>query len=144
MASPKEIIESVRKTWGIGLSDRSAADRGLRVDTVRCFKGLEAGVVFLWGIDSTPSQVETRAPVRRNLPSEVAPFSGRNARVLPATARLAVPRDYRLISSRIPNPQALPKIGGSSYTSCQRLTCINPISVVATRLISPRICSSAG
>jgi hypothetical protein len=31
-----------------------AADRGVRVDTVRRFKGLEADVVFLWGVDALP------------------------------------------------------------------------------------------
>ncbi len=35
-----------------------AADRGVRVDTVRRFKGLEADVVFLWGIDAVPIDEE--------------------------------------------------------------------------------------
>jgi superfamily I DNA/RNA helicase len=29
-------------------------DRGIRLETVKRFKGLEADVVFLWGIDSMP------------------------------------------------------------------------------------------
>ena len=36
-----------------------AADRGVRVDTVRRFKGLEADVVFLWGLDAL-SKVDER------------------------------------------------------------------------------------
>lgn len=31
-----------------------AADRGVRVDTVRRFKGVEADVVFLWGLEAIP------------------------------------------------------------------------------------------
>ena len=34
----------------------AAADAGVRLDTVRRFKGLEADVVFLWGLDALPSR----------------------------------------------------------------------------------------
>jgi hypothetical protein len=33
----------------------AAADRGVRLETVRRFKGLEADVVFLWGVDALPT-----------------------------------------------------------------------------------------
>lgn len=36
----------------------AAADKGVRLETVRRFKGLEADVVFLWGADSLPSRDE--------------------------------------------------------------------------------------
>jgi len=35
-----------------------ASDQGVRVDTVRRFKGLEADVVFLWGLDALPRSDE--------------------------------------------------------------------------------------
>ena len=39
----------------------SAISAGIRVDTVRRFKGLEADIVFLWGVDTLPSaeRIET-------------------------------------------------------------------------------------
>jgi hypothetical protein len=36
------------------LVEGSVTDRGIRLETVKRFKGLEADVVFLWGIDSMP------------------------------------------------------------------------------------------
>jgi superfamily I DNA/RNA helicase len=36
----------------------AAADRGVRLETVRRFKGLEADIVFLWGLDSLPARDE--------------------------------------------------------------------------------------
>lgn len=35
-----------------------AADKGVRIDTVRRFKGLEADIVFLWGLDTMPKKDE--------------------------------------------------------------------------------------
>lgn len=42
-------------TWVV---EGVAAERGVRVDTVRRFKGLEADVVFLWGLDALPKTDE--------------------------------------------------------------------------------------
>lgn len=36
----------------------AASDHGVRIETVRRFKGLEADVVYLWGIDSLPTRDE--------------------------------------------------------------------------------------
>lgn len=36
----------------------AAADRGVRLETVRRYKGLEADVVFLWGLDCLPARDE--------------------------------------------------------------------------------------
>jgi hypothetical protein len=42
-------------TWAI---EAPAVAQGVRVDTVRRFKGLEADVVFLWGVDAAPPAAE--------------------------------------------------------------------------------------
>lgn len=40
------------------ITEGAAADQGVRLDTVRRFKGLEADVVYLWGVDTVPQQLE--------------------------------------------------------------------------------------
>jgi hypothetical protein len=43
-------------SWSI---EGPAASNGVRLDTVRRFKGLEADIVFLWGVDSMPADQMT-------------------------------------------------------------------------------------